>query len=320
MGAAYRSLPHRQGLIFIMTALRFLYDCDPGVDDALAMLLALGRPDALDMIAVTCVAGNVGLEPVLNNARRILELVGRQDVPVYSGAARPIMASRGRLSIMHGADGLAGSTLPTPTIPLTDGHAANTISRIARAEGKLHICATGPLTNLALALLLDPDLSDFVSAITIMGGAAFCPGNTTPLAEFNFAVDPHAAAIVFDSGIPVTMLGLDVTRQVTITDDMIRQVQSIDTPVAREAAHLLVNYGSKDPCLHDPAAIAWMLKPAMFQTMQAHVSICTDNGPAAGQVIAAVSERHLAGRSPNCVIVTGVDATEFCRLFIEVFQ
>lgn len=299
-----------------MAALRFLYDCDPGADDALAMLLALGRRDALDMIAVTCVAGNVGLEPVVNNARRILELCGRQDIPVYSGAARPIMASRGRLSIMHGSDGLAGSTLPAPSMPLASGHAANEISRIARAESGLHVCATGPLTNLALALLFDPELPEFISAITIMGGAAFCPGNTTPLAEFNFAVDPHAAAIVFDSGIPITMLGLDVTRQATVTDEMISQVQAVDTPVAAEAAHLLINYGSKDPCLHDPAAIAWMLKPEIFKTVQAHVSIYTDSGPAAGQVIAAVSERHLAGRAPNCTIVTDVQAAEFRTLFL----
>ncbi|MBN8931777.1 MAG: nucleoside hydrolase [Rhizobium pusense] len=299
-----------------MAALRFLYDCDPGADDALAMLLALGRPDALDMIAVTCVAGNVGLEPVVNNARRILELCGRQDIPVYAGAARPIMTSRGRHSAMHGSDGLAGSTLPAPTMPLASGHAANEISRIARAEGKLHICATGPLTNLALALLLDPELPEFISAITIMGGAAFCPGNTTPLAEFNFAVDPHAAAIVFDSGIAITMLGLDVTRQATVTDEMIRRVQAMNTPIAAEAANLLINYGSKDPCLHDPAAIAWLLKPEIFTTALAHVSICTDGGAAAGQVVAAVSERHLAGRAPNCAVVTHVDADVFRKLFV----
>jgi purine nucleosidase len=300
-----------------MATLRFLYDCDPGADDALAMLLALSRPDALEMIAVTCVAGNVGLDPVVNNARRILELCGRQDIPVYAGAARPIMASRGCISIMHGADGLAGSALPPATMPVTNGHAANEISRIARAEGRLHVCATGPLTNLALALLLDPDLPDFVSTITIMGGAAFCPGNTTPLAEFNFAVDPQAASIIFDSGIPITMLGLDVTRQATVTQDMIIQVQAIDTTVAAEAAHLLINYGSKDPCLHDPAAIAWMLAPAIFETVKAHVSICTDAGPAAGQVVAAVSARHLAGREPNCTVVTGVDAQEFRQMFVS---
>lgn len=299
-----------------MAVQRFLYDCDPGADDALAMLLALGRTDVLDMIAVTCVAGNVGLDAVLNNARRILELAGRQDIPVYSGAARPIMAASGRVSIMHGSDGLAGSTLPAPTMPLAKGHAANEIVRLARAEGQLHICATGPLTNLALALLLDPELPDFVDAITIMGGAAFCPGNTTPLAEFNFAVDPHAAAIVFDSGIPITMLGLDVTRQAIVTQDMIRLVQEIDTPVAREAAHLLIGYGSKDPCLHDPAAIAWMLAPEIFKAVKGHVSICTESGPTAGQVIAAVSDRHLAGRSPNCTIVTDVDAQDFRQLFV----
>lgn len=303
-----------------MAALRFLYDCDPGADDALAMLLALGRTDALDMVAVSCVAGNVGLEPVVNNARRILELCGRQDIAVYSGAARPIMASRGRVSIMHGSDGLAGSTLPAASMALREGHAANAISRIARQEGQLHICATGPLTNLAMALLLDPDLPNFVSAVTIMGGAAFCPGNTTPLAEFNFAVDPHAAAIVFDSGIPIAMLGLDVTRQATVTEDMIRQMQAIDTPVAREAAHLLIHYGSKDPCLHDPAAIAYMLEPEIFKTVDAHVSIYTDSGAAAGQVVAAVSERHLAGRVPNCTVVTGVDAEAFRTLFVDALR
>jgi purine nucleosidase len=303
-----------------MTAMRFLYDCDPGADDALAMLLALGRPDALEMIAVTCVAGNVGLDPVVNNARRILELVDRRDIPVYSGAARPIMASRGRVSIMHGSDGLAGSTLPAPTMPVSPGHAANEISRIARTEGKLHICATGPLTNLGLALLLDPDLPDYISAITIMGGAAFCPGNTTPLAEFNFAVDPHAAAIVFDSGIPITMLGLDVTRQAVVTESMIHLVQAIDTPVAREAAHLLINYGSKDPCLHDPAAIAWMLAPEMFETVAGYVSIITDGGAAAGQVVAAISERHLAGRAANCTIVTGVNAAAFEQILIDALK
>lgn len=303
-----------------MSAVRFLYDCDPGADDALAMLLALGRPDALDMIAVTCVAGNVGLDPVVTNARRILELAGRRDIPVYAGAAGPIMAPRGRVSIMHGSDGLAGSTLQPPTMPVADGHAANEISRIARAEGKLHICATGPLTNLALALLLDPELPAYVSAITIMGGAAFCPGNTTPLAEFNFAVDPHAAAIVFDSGIPITMLGLDVTRQAVVTEQMVRDAQAIGTPVAQEAAHLLVNYGSKDPCLHDPAAIAWMLAPEIFKTVRGHVAICTDSGPAAGQVVASVSERHLAGRSPNCTIVTIVDAEAFGRLFLDALK
>lgn len=303
-----------------MTALRFLYDCDPGADDALAMLLALGRTDALDMIALTCVAGNVGLQSVVDNARRILELAGRQDIPVYAGAARPIMASRGRVSIMHGSDGLAGSTLPAPTMPLADGHAAQAISKIARAEGKLHLCATGPLTNLALALLLDPDLPDFIEAVTLMGGAAFCPGNTTPLAEFNFAVDPHAAAIVFDSDIPITMLGLDVTRQAVVTEDMIEQALAIGTPVAKQFAHLLIYYGSKDPCLHDPAAIAWMLAPDMFTSVKGHVSICTDGGLANGQVIAAVSERHLQGRAPNCTIVTDVNAEAFRRLCLDALR
>ncbi len=217
-------------------------------------------------------------------------------------------------------DFLAGSILPPPTMKPATGHAASEISRIARTEGQLHICATGPLTNIALALLLDPELSQFVSAITIMGGAAFCPGNTTPLAEFNFAVDPHAAAIVFDSGIPITMLGLDVTRQAVVTEDMICKAQGTGTAVADEAAHLLINYGAKDPCLHDPGAIAWMLNPEIFTTVEGHVSICTDNGPAAGQVVAAISDRHLAGRNRNCTIVTGVDAEAFRELFLDALR
>ncbi|CAH0339437.1 nucleoside hydrolase [Rhizobium sp. CECT 9324] len=217
-------------------------------------------------------------------------------------------------------DFLAGSILPPPTMKPATGHAASEISRIARAERQLHICATGPLTNIALALLLDPELSQFVSAITIMGGAAFCPGNTTPLAEFNFAVDPHAAAIVFDSGIPITMLGLDLTRQAVVTEDMICKAQGTGTAAADEAAHLLSNYGAKDPCLHDPSAIAWMLSPEIFTTVEGRVSICTDNGPAAGQVVAAISDRHLAGRNRNCTIVTGVDAEAFRELFLDALR
>lgn len=289
---------------------RIIYDGDPGADDALAILLALGHPD-IELTAITCVAGNVGLDNTSANALRLLELAKRTDIPVYVGSHRPLMVNRGRTSSVHGGDGLADSPLPAPTTPFAKGHAANEIIRRARAEGQLHIAAAGPLTNLALALVLDPELPKFIKHITLMGGAAFVPGNTTPLAEFNFHVDPHAAAIVFDSGIPITMLGLDVTRQAILPGATVDDIEAHGTTVAIEAARILRSYRSHDPCLHDPAAIAWIIAPERFKSVAAHVSIDVNPGPTAGQVVAAVSERHLAGRKPNCTVVTGLDVEWF---------
>jgi len=298
-----------------MSPLPVLLDCDPGVDDALALLWLAAHPEAFDLRAVTVAAGNVGLDLTTANARRMLDLVGLDDIPVHAGAHRPVMAAAGPVSSVHGGDGLGDIGLPPPSRGPAPGHAAQAIIVAAQAGGgRLHLLATGPLTNLALALLLAPDLPGMIAGITLMGGAAFGPGNRTPLAEFNFHVDPHAAAIVFESGIPITMAGLDVTRQAVLSPAALERLRAMGAPIGTAAAALLGGY--RDPCLHDPVVVAWHLAPDLFTTVAAHVWINCQPGDTAGQSVAAVSDRHLRGRSPNATLLTGLDQPGFEALFL----
>ena len=305
-----------------MTALPCLLDCDPGADDALAILWMLAHPERFAPQAITTVAGNMGLERTAANARRLLDLceLGAR-IPVHAGAHRPLMRATGKRSAMHGEDGLGDIGLPAPAGPPAKAHAVDAIRQAVRQNaGPLHLIATGPLTNLALALLMEPDLAQGISAITLMGGAAFCPGNTTPLAEFNFHVDPHAAQIVFDSGIAITMAGLDVTRDAVLTEAEVAHVAALDAAPAQAAAALLRSYGAKDPHLHDPVVIAWLLMPEIFAGGPAHVSIDTRDGPGAGQSITAASPRHLAGRSPNAHVLTQMNRARFAEGFIAAME
>ncbi|NDW02002.1 nucleoside hydrolase [Salipiger sp. PrR002] len=293
-----------------------LLDCDPGVDDALAILWIAAHPERFDLRAVTVVAGNVGLECTAPNARRMLDVAGLGAVPVYAGAHRPIMRARGKTSKMHGGDGLGDVGLPPATRAPEPLHGAQAIVETARAcDGRLHLLATGPLTNLALALLLAPDLPELIDGITLMGGAAFGPGNTTPAAEFNFHVDPEAARIVFESGIPIVMAGLDVTRQAVLSPQAMARLSGPDAPLQGLCGSLLAGY--HDPCLHDPAVVAYLLEPALFESVAGHVAIVTTPGDTAGQSVAAISERHLAGRAPNAQILTGLDQPRFEALFLN---
>lgn len=293
-----------------------LLDCDPGVDDALAILWLLAHPDRFDLLAITCAAGNVGLEHTCPNARRILDLAGRDDIPVHAGAHRPLMKAQGRTSSVHGGDGLGDIGLPPASRGPAPQKAALAIIDQAKAlGGGLHLLATGPLTNVALALLLEPELPEMISEITLMGGAAQVPGNTTPLAEFNFHVDPHAASIVFESGIPITMAGLDVTRQAVLSRRTISALEALGAPIGQTTVALLKGY--TDPCLHDPTVVAWLLRPDLFETVEAHVSIDTREGDTAGQCITAVREKHLRGRAPNVRVITAVNQPAFEALFLS---
>jgi len=292
-----------------------LLDCDPGVDDAIAILMALGLPDAIDLRAITCVAGNVPLSSTARNARQILDLAGRADIPVHAGCMRPIMSPTGRTSTAHGTDGLGGVQLPDPAQPLQSEHAADTIRRIARdTPGGITLCAIGPLTNVALALLRDPDVADHVNRIVVMGGACFCPGNTTPLAEFNFHADPHAAQIVFDAGIPIVLFGLDVTRKALLSDGYSTALATSPDPRRAAIGRMLGAYESRDPCLHDPCVIAWLADPGLFDLIEAHVEITLADGVASGQSVTRVGDRHLDGRRPNCRVAVDVDSAALERM------
>ncbi|MFB9950255.1 nucleoside hydrolase [Rhizobium puerariae] len=285
---------------------RIILDCDPGVDDALALMLALAAPEKIDLAGVTTVAGNVPLESTTGNARGLLALAGRADIPVHAGCARPLMRAVGHRSIMHGTEGLGGVRLEPDTVPLGSAHAVDFIIDTVMANpSAITLCPIGPLTNMALAMVKEPRLADNIREIVFMGGAAFGPGNTTAAAEFNIYVDPHAAHIVLSSGVKLTMFGLDVTRTVVVDQEYLKALETSAGHIRRKLALMLRAYAKGDPCLHDPCVIAWLIDPSLFSGTDAFVEVDCATGPNHGRTIAHVSERHRAGREPNCHVVTG---------------
>ena len=222
-----------------------IIDCDPGVDDAIALMLALRSPE-LAVQAITVVAGNVPLALTQRNARQICELLGRDDVPIYAGCPRPLVRSLITAADIHGKTGLAGATLPSPHLPLQAIHAVSfLIDTLRSTEEPLTLATLGPLTNLAVALVQAPDIIQGIDRIVMMGGG-ITHGNITPVAEFNIYVDPHAAQVVFDAGIPLTFLSLDITHQVLTTPARLDALRQIGNPVSEIAAAVLSHYGKAD--------------------------------------------------------------------------
>jgi purine nucleosidase len=305
-----------------MAPRRIILDCDPGVDDAVAMLLAFAAPEAVTVEAITTVIGNVMLDKTTANARRILDLAGRQDIPVYAGCPRPIMAPIERKQSVHGGDGLGDIGLPAPTAQPEAEHAVDAIIRLVRDNpGQITLCPIGPMTNIALALIKAPDIASLIPEIVFMGGAAFRPGNSTPAAEFNVMIDPHAAQIMLTAGIPLTMFGLDVTAQALITKDWMAEVEAASGTasgtVGRTAVAMLRAYGAGDPCLHDPCVIAHLIDPTLFSGLDAWVEVETTAPLTRGQTVAAVQPRHRPGREPNCRVITGLDGARLFALLRE---
>jgi purine nucleosidase len=275
-----------------MTDRPIIIDCDPGVDDAIALMLALGSP-ALAIQAITTVAGNVPLSLTQRNARQICELMGRFDVPVYGGCPRPLVRSLVTAEAVHGTTGLNGITLPDPTLPLQTQHGVSyLIEALQQTPTPVTLATLGPLTNVAAAIIQCPQILDAVAEIVIMGGAV-TRGNITPVAEFNLYVDPHAARVVFESGVPLTMLSLDVTHQVLTTPERLAQIRAIGTHLSQVAADLLTPYGASDlqhlgltgAPLHDPCVIAYLLQPELFTTYDAEVTVETDSPLTLGQTV-----------------------------------
>ncbi len=266
-----------------------IIDCDPGVDDGVALLLALAVPDELELLAITTVAGNVPLSLTARNARILRTIANREDVPVFAGADRPLRrppafeAEHGP-SAFHGATGLGSLPLVEPAGPLAAGDAIDAIVRLVaeRPAGTVTLVAVGPLTNVALALQRDPGLATRLRAIAIMGGARAAGGNITASAEFNIYADPDAAAIVYASGAPIAAFGLDVTHQVRTTPDRIARIATLGTAQARATADLLrFAHGVAEAMeregapIHDPCPIIWLLAPDLFQGRPADVQVET---------------------------------------------
>ncbi|MEO0758625.1 MAG: nucleoside hydrolase [Cyanobacteria bacterium J06648_16] len=297
-----------------------IIDCDPGVDDAIALLLALST-DALDVLAVTTVAGNVPLPYTTANALKICELAGRPDIPIYAGCPRPILKPLHTATEVHGATGLQGTELPEPTAQPQPQHAVEyLIQTLTQAQKPITLATLGPLTNVALALIQQPKIADNIQEIVAMGGA-ITHGNVTPSAEFNIYVDPHAAAVVFSAGIPTTLITLDTTHQVLTTAERLQSIRTLGTPVARAAADLLAHYGQADAerygmpgsPLHDPCVIAYLMQPQLFTWRQVPVSVAVEQGQIQGRTVIDWWHPHAGQMS----VVDAVDADGFYGLLIE---
>jgi purine nucleosidase len=302
---------------------RIILDCDPGQDDALAMLLALASPDEIELLAVTAVAGNVPLALTEKNARKVLELAARTDIPVYKGCHRPLVETLETAEYVHGKTGLNGVELPEPSVALAPGHAVDAIIDIVMtaAPKSVTLCPTGPLTNVAMAMLKEPELAPRLKAIVLMGGAIGL-GNVTPAAEFNIYVDPHAAKLVFESGVPLTMLGLDVTHRVLVNRPRLEAIRAIGTPVGLAAAGLVDffnrfdsdRYAADGAPLHDPCVIAWLIDPTLFSGKPCHVAIETVGSSKGRTNVDWFPREH---REPNAMVIDQVDSDRFFALLIE---
>src|SRR5712691_2454100 len=271
---------------------RVIIDTDPGVDDALALLLAMRSPE-LKIEAITPVAGNVPLELTLPNALRMVEIAGRTDIPVAVGAKAPLLRRLVTAAYAHGENGLGGAVFPEPKIKPVAEPAAKFISQIVRKyPGEVTLITIGPLTNTATALNMDSELARMVKSLVMMGGS-LSGGNITPAAEFNVYVDPEAARIVFQSGIPVTMVGLDVTRRTSLTDAHVRTLEAAQNPVSQAAAKIgrnALNHNRErgflvGPNMHDSLAVAGFLDPAILKLQDYYVDVETTGELTAGETL-----------------------------------
>jgi purine nucleosidase len=250
-----------------------LIDCDPGIDDALALLLACNAPE-LNLLGVTTVAGNRNVEITTDNACRVLDLAGRGDVPVHAGCSHALASALARTNTVHGDDGLGGVDLPRGR-GATGQHAVDVIEQTLLREpaGQVTLVAVGPLTNLALAEIKRPGLLQRARQVLVMGGAAFCDGNITPAAEFNFHADALAAQTVLGSGAQVLLFGLDVTRQAYMPPDWVDALGTLGNRCGPVARDLIRGIRRDRPLLHDACPVAWLIAPQLFACERCRVEV-----------------------------------------------
>jgi len=300
---------------------RVILDCDPGIDDALAIVFGCGHP-GLDLVGLTTVSGNVNLDTVTGNALSVLELAGRPDLPVVPGSARPLLRPTLDAREVHGEGGLGAARLPVAQAAPARGHAVDyLIDTIGAAPGEITLIATGPLTNIALAVRREPRLPGWVRDFVIMGGSAG-RGNVTPAAEFNIAADPEAAAIVFEAGWQVTMVGLDVTLQARADADVrdrMHQLGRLGTDLLLPG---LLGYRGEDaqapdgPPVHDVCALALVAEPGLFGCDPARVDVET-----AGRFTSGMTVTDFSGPAEgrNALVAMTVDVPAFWDLVLSAY-
>jgi inosine-uridine nucleoside N-ribohydrolase len=294
-----------------------IIDTDPGIDDAVAILLALASPE-LDVLGLIAVAGNLPLTATARNARRIVELAGCPEIAVYAGCPRPFGRNRIDAEDAHGIGGLGDLVLPMPALPLRPEHGvAYLIDTLRHAEPKsITLCALGPLTNIAVALVMAPEIAIGIAELVIMGGGSH--GNVTPAAEFNIHADPDAAALVFAAGVPITMVPLDVTEEVRSTEERIAPIHALGTRVGAATAGLLGPrraLGQPPMAMHDPCVIAYLIAPELFDGREANVAVETHSPLTMGMTV--IDRRGRSLRPPNARVIETVDANGVYQLLAE---
>ena len=304
---------------------KIIIDTDPGQDDAVAILLALASPEEIEVLGITAVAGNVPLPLTQKNARIVCELAGRTDVPVHAGCDRPLAHGLVTAEHVHGKTGLDGPDLPDPTMALAQGHGVDFLIDTLRAHdaGTVTLCPLGPLTNIATALQKAPDIVPRVQEIVLMGGAYFEVGNITPAAEFNIYVDPEAAEIVFRSGIPITVMPLDVTHKALVTQARNDAFRALGTRVGIAVAQMTEfferfdkeKYGSEGAPLHDPCVTAYLIRPELFSGRHINVEIETRSDLTRGMTVA--DWWGVTDRAPNATFMGSIEADGFFALLTE---
>jgi pyrimidine-specific ribonucleoside hydrolase len=312
-------LTHTRG---VTSRIPLILDCDPGHDDALAIIVALARPE-LELLAVTTVAGNAGLAATTRNALRVLTLVGRTDIPVAAGAAGPLMRPVHVASNVHGASGLEGADLPDPAFEARSEGAIELMRGILEtASAPVTIAAVGPLTNIALLIRTHPDLVERIASIRIMGGA-ITEGNITASAEFNIWQDPEAAKIVFDCGRPISLMTLDVTHQALFTAADVARLDALGTRIGSVFADLLrffsrfhaERYGWDGAPIHDAVSVAHLALPDLVRTVAYRVDVETTSELTRGRTV--VDLHGLSGRTPNVDLGVAIDRPWFIDVLVD---
>jgi purine nucleosidase len=300
-----------------------IIDCDPGVDDCIALMTALGSPDEIDLQAICVVAGNVPVKTCYRNARGVLALAGREDVPVYAGCERPLRVAPEFADHIHGENGLGRAVLPEVSGPASARHAVDFLcdTLTAADPGSITLVITGPMTNLATAIERDPGIAAGIDELVIMGGASREGGNITPHAEFNIYADPHAAQIVLNCGRPITLIGLDATLQFRCTAARMQRMQASTHRALAAASDMIAHvnevygeiYGAEGAAMHDPCTIGYLLAPDLFTVEAATVDVICDDAVRRGHT--AVDTRPGSDGAPICW-VAGMDAAPLFDLLI----
>jgi purine nucleosidase len=302
-----------------------LIDCDPGHDDALALLLAVGD-SRLRLLGVTTVAGNQTLDKTTRNALKILALAGADDVPVAAGCARPLVGELIVAEDIHGSSGLDGPALDVPVAELADVHGVELMRRlIAGSADPVTLIATGPLTNVALLLRSHPEVVPRIGRIVFMGGSTD-RGNTTPYGEFNIVTDPEAADIVLRAGLPTTMIGLNVTHQALATTEIIAEFHGMGTRLGTICAELMTffastyrrEFGFEHPPVHDPIAVAAVIAPSILRTVAAPVTVELAGSHTRGATV--VDLHHRTTAPPNAEVAVGLEVDAFWRLLMSAVR